>query len=98
MPVRQYPIPPKYFSLPLNLMRMGIVARHSLPRAEGVGATLAHVLAIDGLGREVVVALHHDGRVAFGYDSTVPDSFHRVDSFGRARHPSGGGTTARRGQ
>src|SRR6266702_869270 len=56
-----------------------VIARDALPRAGGVRGALSHVLATQGLRREVVVAFHHLRAIARGDDLAIPNrSGHRV--------------------
>src|SRR6266542_4075398 len=52
-----------------------VVARGTLPAADGVRRTGAKMLAADCFRRKVVIALDDDRRVAFGEDGAVPRRF-----------------------
>src|SRR5207245_10854254 len=52
------------------------VAGQALAGTGGVGRGLLEVLAPDGVGREVLVALHLNGGIAFGQGDIVPNSLH----------------------
>src|ERR671910_1033138 len=56
-----------------------VVARLTLPRAHRLVVAGGEVRAVEGVGWEVVVALHHDGVVALGqYDAVPCRSNHRL--------------------
>src|SRR5205085_368554 len=57
-----------------------VVAGHALPRARRVMAALAEELLAQRLRREVMVALDHNGLVAFGQHGVIPDGLLRVAS------------------
>src|SRR5579859_284327 len=53
-----------------------VIAGHAFPEAETADVARTDVLAIDGLRREVVIALDYNRYVAFGDHRAVPHSFH----------------------
>lgn len=54
-----------------------VVVRLALPGAGGLVIRKGHVLALERVRGEVVVALHQHGVVTLGDDGVVPGGFHR---------------------
>src|SRR6478672_9777529 len=52
------------------------VAGSSLPWAKGVARTVLEMLALERIGREIMIAFHNHGVVAFGHGCAIPCCLH----------------------